>query len=306
MNKDLRGFIRHKLVSFRHIFMREGWRSYTSKDGKKWVRVKLPRGEWQSSFCADPFLFRYDGGNWLFFETMTPDSKGIIGCSKYEGNRWRWQGIALEEPWHLSYPQVFEEDGSIYMIPESCKKGAGDVCLYEAYDFPLKWRKVATLINEPFADSTLLRHDGHYYLFCYRREGAELWCSDALKGPWVRHPMCANINQSKRLRRCGGGFISCEGKLFRVAQDCNGFYGKRLFKVPVLEISPISYHEGDASLLIDRTDVPVAFKHTYNEIGVDDDALLQVIDTHHDVLRPMVDIVKNIISVAVKKAKGKG
>ena len=296
-------YIFNKLKSLRHIFMREGWRSCTSMDGKKWVRVKLPRGEWQSSFCADPFLFRYDGGNWLFFETMTPDGKGIIGCSKESQGKWVWQGVALEEPWHLSYPQVFEEAGKIYMIPESCKCGA--VCLYEAEEFPLKWKIVKRLIEKPFADSTLLKHDNHFYLACYSTESgnaAELWHSPNLLGPWERHPMCFNINQSRRLRRCGGAFSISGGRIFRVAQDCNGFYGKRLFGVEVKEISPLVYYEGEFSLLADQTMHPRGFKHTYNELEYGGHKL-KVIDRHCDVLRPIGEILGRLYSTICRKLK---
>ena len=59
-----------------------------------------------------------------------------------------------------------------------------------------------------------------------------------------------------------------DGKLYRVAQDCNGCYGKRLFKVEVREITPSVYSEGDSILLLDKNTHPKLYKHTYNEIEV--------------------------------------
>ena len=136
-----------------------------------------------------------------------------------------------------------------------------DVPIYVGKAVPSGWRQTMQLIKEPFSDSTLCRKDGHYYLSCDREhphEAAELWHAPALTGPWTRHSQSANHNQSKRLRRCGGAFQEVGGQLFRLAQDCNGAYGKRLFRVPVERLSPIEYREGTARLF------QAGMRHTYN------------------------------------------
>ena len=258
---------------------------------------------WRDMFCADPFLFRHGGCNWLFYETVLKMSrKGVLGCLKEVDGKWVQKGKVLEQPWHLSYPQVFEEDGHIYMIPEESNLGNGTVNLYEATDFPRGWVKRATLIDQPFADATILKHNEHWYMACYTippNESAELWHSSSLLGPWERHPMWNAINQSKRLRRCGGRFITRDGKLYRVAQDCNGFYGKRLFMVTVLEISPTAYREGEAHMLWDKSMPPYSHCHTYNEIDVEGNRL-SVIDVHCDEMKPVKKIVGDIAMVVKK------
>lgn len=252
---------------------REWYRVFVRLNGGDARSVEMGRGAWNADYCADPFLFRHGGTNWLFYETLDKSGKGVLGCFREENGKWVQQGIVLSEPWHLSYPQVFEDGGRVYMIPESCdsKRGhrEGHVALYEAVDFPLKWRKVATLINEPLADSTLCRKDGRYYLSCFRvspEAGAELWHAPSLTGPWTRHPQSGNMNQSKRLRRNGGAFQTIGGALYRIAQDCNGDYGKRLFKVPVLKLSAADYAEGEASLLLDGKWPTGGLRHTYNSL----------------------------------------
>ena len=278
-----------------------GWSSYVSCDGGKPHRVG------NLKFCADPFLFHWQGANWLFYESLDKKEKGYIGCYKEENAKWIQQGKVLEEPWHLSYPQVFTEDGKVYMIPESCDFGKGAVYLYEADGYPTKWERVAKLIDCPFADSTILKHDGHWYLACYTippNETAELWHAPSLLGPWERHPMWNKINQSRRLRRCGGSFVEREGKLYRIAQDCNGVYGKRLFMVQVLEISPTMYQEGDARLLWDRSKYPYNYCHTYNEVILDGHRL-SVVDVQHDSLKWPHEIFWDVIMAAVAKLKVK-
>ena len=286
-----RSFFR-KLTGLLSVYIfREGWRSYVARGGKRFARVPLPRE--MNGFCADPFFFERDGASWLFFETVDGAMKGRLAVCRWTGKHWADFQIVLEEPFHLSYPQVFEEDGHVYMIPESGNRGKGCVALYEATDFPDGWVKRQVLIDRPYADSTLLRTGGHYYLACYtnEKESAELWHADKLTGPWTLHPQSGNMNQSRRLRRCGGAWLEENGKLYRVAQDCNGFYGKRLFKVSVLKISPTEYQEGSAVLLWDDKRFPYRKCHTYNEIILDGEKLM-VIDCHQNVLRNPIEAIK--------------
>lgn len=265
------------------------WDTFVRKDDGKLIKLNPGKHKWHRQFVADPFLFQHEGTNWLFYETTDENWVGKIGCFKEEGNRWVQKGIVLERPWHMSYPQVFSEDGHIYMIPEQSDHGRGNVALYEAVDFPFRWELKKVLIECPFADSTLLKKDGYYYMACYTippNESAELWCAPSLEGLWTRHPEWRNINQSARLRRCGGSFLVENGELFRVAQDCNRTYGKRLFKVKVEEISPSRYKEGSATLLLDRNTWPHRFKHTYNEVGAGSKKVITFDSYYYHILPP--------------------
>ena len=164
-----------------------------------------------------------------------------------------------------------------------------------------------TLIDRPLADSTLLRKDGRYYLACYRVApdlGAELWQAESLVGPWMQHPKSRKVNQSRRLRRCGGQWLQRDGRLFRVAQDCNGFYGKRVFRVPVEALTPEDYREGRAELLIDAASEPCGRKHTYNEIQTPQGKMVAE-DVHHDVIYPVGMLMRRIGRAIVKKFSAK-
>ena len=286
------------------ITREEGWQSYVMTSDENWTRVRLPSHEgFKHDFCADPFLFRHKGEDWLFYETTNLRGKGLIGVSKEVNGKWVHQGVALEEPCHLSYPQVFEDRGKVYMIPESYSRSPGDVSLYEAVDFPMRWRRVCQLIDRPFADCTVLKVCDHWYMACFQPwvdEHAELWHADSLFGPWKRHPMWDAINQSKRLRRCGGRFIERDGRIYRIAQDCNGFYGKRLFAVPVLEITPARYEVGCATMLKGKRNKPLGMKHTWNEIVADEGKKI-VVDVRQDVFRPFGEIVRRFAAAMVNK-----
>ena len=61
----------------------------------------------------------------------------------------------IEEPYHLSYPFLFEFEGELYMIPEKAR--ATRVDLYRCVAFPYQWELVKTLIEGfALADSTLV------------------------------------------------------------------------------------------------------------------------------------------------------
>lgn len=254
----------------RGLFLEERWRILIGlPDGE--TREFRRRGEKGArDFAADPFLVVRDGVPHLFYETTRKGGKGVLACSHLADGRWVDDGIVLERATHLSYPQVFEHAGDWYMIPESGE--ANEVALYRAADFPARWEKVSTLLEGRYADSTLLVRDAHFYLFALNRlpggrDVLELWHADRLAGPWRRHP-ATPVQASRRLSRPAGRCFVEGGRLFRVAQDCNGDYGKRVFRVPILALSPTEYEEGDGELLL-APPAGFAGAHTYGRVEVD-------------------------------------
>ena len=92
----------------------------------------------------------------MLFEAMNlRSSHGVVSlATSPDAQTWTYQQVVLQEPFHLSYPYVFEQGGEYYMVPESCRIGA--VRLYHADPFPYRWRLVDTLINLPLADSSVV------------------------------------------------------------------------------------------------------------------------------------------------------
>ncbi|KAJ6835471.1 glycosyltransferase family protein 64 protein C5 [Iris pallida] len=215
-----------------------------------------------SNFVADPFLYIQGDTFYLFFETKNSITlKGEIGVavSKDKGATWQHLGIVLDEKWHLSYPYVFSYQDQIYMMPEGNKKG--ELRLYHATDFPLKWKLEKVLLKKPLIDSFIIDYQGYYWLFgsdfsafgAKKNGELEIWYSSSPLGPWKSHKMNPVHNADKSLgaRNAGRPFMY-NGHLYRTGQDCGETYGRRIraFKVTVLTTD--KYEEVEVPLGIEE------------------------------------------------------
>ncbi|NQY09674.1 MAG: hypothetical protein HRT71_09195 [Flavobacteriales bacterium] len=70
----------------------------------------------------------------------------------------------LEKDYHLSYPFVFEGDGTYYVIPEG--KVNNNIELYKCLQFPFKWELEKVIMDDIAAiDTTVHFENGKYWLF---------------------------------------------------------------------------------------------------------------------------------------------
>ncbi len=201
-----------------------------------------------AEFVADPFMIRV-GGRWsMVFEILERSSQlGVIGlASSADGLRWRYEQVVLREPFHLSYPLVFEHQGQLYMVPETL--AANCVRLYQADPSALRWRHVADLIEGQHADSTLIHHGGRWWMFTcstpYQNDCLRLFGAPELRGPWREHPASPLVLDDRRRARPGGRILVDErGRLLRFAQDCRQIYGQALGAFEIVELDEQRYRE---------------------------------------------------------------
>jgi glycosyltransferase involved in cell wall biosynthesis len=196
---------------------------------------------------ADPFMVRWGGRWYLFFEAIAAATgKGSIALATSEdARRWRYEGIVLREPFHLSYPYVFEWRGEHFMVPETLDAGA--VRLYRAATFPRGWTPVADLVPGRIADPSLFRHGGRWWLFGCTTPGTHrtlaLFGADDLTGPWTEHPASPVVADDRGRARPAGRVILHSGRPIRFAQDCRPRYGSAIRAFEVLELTPEAYRE---------------------------------------------------------------
>ncbi|MBC8166369.1 MAG: hypothetical protein H7Y20_10915 [Bryobacteraceae bacterium] len=221
---------------------------------------------------ADPFLLTHKGRLWLFVEQVFyHDRVGRLACAEIrsDGTPGEFTTI-LDTGSHLSFPFVFEDGDSVFMIPES--SAAGKVWLYRAVDFPYVWKMEKMLFPYAAVDTTLHVQDGVYWFFTCLADpplGAKmalLFRSDSLFGQWIPHE--ANpISSDIRYARSSGRILRSHGRLIRQAQDGALRYGHAIRFSQITKLTPSAYEEAPVSALIPEDNSGMLGIHTYDRAG---------------------------------------
>ena len=204
-------------------------------------------------FYADPFVCERDGKTHIFFEDYSyNDSKAVISFVEIDRDGACSQPhVCLQEDFHLAYPSIFAWNGQIFLLPET--KNKRTVQLYRATDFPRRWELAQVLLPDiAVADSTLLVHDGKFWLFTSGVGSADPWFdadselflffSESLDGPWQPHPRNPVVADVRR-SRCAGQLFYLGKHLIRPAQDCSSCYGHAVVLNRIEILSTTEYRE---------------------------------------------------------------
>jgi len=207
-----------------------------------------------AAYVADPFMIRANGCWHMFFEVLRNDvMKGVIGlATSRDGMAWSYRQVVLEEPFHLSYPCVFQSGGDYFMIPESNQ--AGSVRLYKAERFPTLWTHVGNLLEEvEYVDCTPFEYGGRWWLFAgcgalpLRADSLRLFHAERLTGPWTEHPSSPVVSNNPHIARPAGRVVIWQDRLLRFAQDCSPRYGLRVHAFEITELTATRYAERAAT-----------------------------------------------------------
>jgi hypothetical protein len=236
-------------------------------DPSGYVVVSCPKDR----FYADPFLIEREGRTFLFFEDFRYETlRACISCCEVRADGATSEPEeVLRQPFHLSYPFVFEDGGEMYMVPES--RGNRRVELYRATDFPRGWAPERVLLNDIDAvDATIYKTQGKYWMFAGVSDGRfsacdelSLFYADTLQGPWKAHPKNPLISDVRRARPAGALFWH-EGRLIRPSQDSSKTYGYGLVFSEVVTLSETEYEERVIGSLYPESIRGCTANHTYN------------------------------------------
>lgn len=212
---------------------------------------------WKSNpilFQADPFLYVRDDELFLFYELQHGFNPAqIVMIKTRDLIKWTKPLVVLKEPFHLSFPFIFDDGEETYMIPESEAKNS--IRLYKANANLTSFTFVRTLLTQDrcsnmncnYVDSHVYYKDDNYYLFTsYMKDWKQIQelyiTNDLLKGELRRHPS-SPICVSHEYGRNGGALIDYNGKMFRVSQDCHKEYGSNVSLLEVCSINERQYKE---------------------------------------------------------------
>lgn len=185
--------------------------------------IDNPCGYW----LADSLLYEDTDGAWLFAEAFDVNKGyGKLAVLPFDGNTFSNFELILDTGSHLSYPFVFKRDSTRFMIPES--SAAQEIALYAAVDFPFGWRKIATLLEGPYVDTTVYEDgSGHIFGYSYQIDSKEfIRFSLDMVSFALTVEQC--VHDTDGLLRPGGRVFYENGQWLFPSQNNRYFYGQSL------------------------------------------------------------------------------
>ena len=190
-------------------------------------------------------------GSFCFVEDYDFDkAKGDIAVYRLAGGQQERLGLALSEPFHLSFPFMFQHEGRNYMCPETSESRS--VRVYEASNYPLGWRLKATLMQDiATADSMLFEWQGKWWMLTNTDSaGSGDFCSELsifhadspFSTNWTPHPLNPILLDSRHARNAG--LLRDGDTLYRVCQR-HGFdrYGAGFAIHQIVRLDETGYEE---------------------------------------------------------------
>ena len=298
-------------------------------DSNKKTIKRIDAGRWYSIgdpawVVADPFLFVHRGRVFCFYEDLRfYHYLGVIKMiSSNDLIHWTKPVVITHEPdCHFSYPFVFEDNGQVYMMPETgdqhnirlYKADNDELTSFSLYRVIMKRDDIPSDMVYDFADSCIHKKDGKYYLFTSIKTVDQyylyLYMADNLEGPYTEHP-CSPIVTGDKLGRCAGSLLQYDCHLYRYAQDCSESYGEQVHLIEIDELTPTSYREHVVQENILPTNLPFYRKggHQVNFANFKGKVLVAT-DAKCDrtfVLERIVGKILRMIKVKSKIAKRSG
>ena len=204
-------------------------------DPAKLNPAPMPKGV----FWADPFLYEHENQLYVFFETLVYKTmKGKISAGKViEDGKGNFKVIDVKDildfNYHMSYPQIFKEEGEIFLIPETFENKR--LSIYRCLDFPDKWELYSTAFEgEEIVDTTYFcDENGDKWLFLNKGWTFEselyIYKIDSLK---LENIIAHDFNPvfiDCRKARSGGAIFKNGKDYYRPGQiNTDGVYGRGL------------------------------------------------------------------------------
>lgn len=222
---------------------------------------------------ADPFVCSSSMGDFLFVELLDYHNVyGQIAVAPIKDGKIGKFRIVISEPFHMSFPNVFQWNGIWYMIPETYQKK--EMRLYRCESFPYKWKFYKTLVDDVELVDHAIKFKGNRAIII----------SMDIHNADKRYSRVFELDLSKMLakevfpkgnfsqERAGGTFYTVGGKDYRVIQDCTRCYGEflKVYETDAITLDEINEHEirrlFAEDLLLDK-DRGIERVHTYNNNG---------------------------------------
>ncbi len=107
------------------------------------------------TWMADPLITTWNGKDYLYAEVFDQRiGRGHISYAVLSEDPPQFH-VVLKEPYHMSFPMIFEWNGQYYMIPETSENHS--INLYQAEQMPDRWKRVKSFSTKGLiVDSVVL------------------------------------------------------------------------------------------------------------------------------------------------------
>ncbi len=219
-------------------------------------------------FYADPFITSEKGEKFVFAERYDfCKQKGAIAVLPLDGGIYdHKRDVALEFPFHTSYPCLIRDNERLFCVPETLARR--EIAIYRCEKFPRVWQKVGVVAEgDRYADPTIFRSGGLWWVFAtifddYSEGNSRLhaWYSSRMSGPWIPHllnPIKCDASSS----RSAGNVFNYQGHLLRPAQDCSTSYGQSIVLQRINRLTPEAFSEEFYRRISPSSEYPDACHH---------------------------------------------
>lgn len=210
--------------------------NFINKDNQDFVLIPDDKKYWY----ADPILFEHNGKAYIFCEAYNKKTqKGELGyfVINDDGSHSKIQIIMANKEYHYSFPNVFQHNDSICMIPETQDQGV--IYIYKAVEFPNKWEIEKILLDDGhYADSTLLKNNDNLYLITSEVYAPEDVLTTTMKIFEVAEDRCIFEETGRENTSLAGPVIKYKDMLIKPTQKCVNSYGEATILSELKSVEP--------------------------------------------------------------------
>ena len=203
------------------------------RQGLLGAKIHLIKNPYKKKWLADPFILVDNSSelNLLVEEFDMDVNRGRIAHLVIDKKTDEIKNciIILDLPTHLSFPAIYRVGTEVYVNPENSRSGKSFIYRYDRTAEMLV--DPICICEEPIADAIIVRNENCYEMYATREpmpNGNILvrYKSDDLTGPYKEY---SQLYYKSNVARMAGAFLKMGSSLVRVAQDCNGAYGRAVF-----------------------------------------------------------------------------
>jgi hypothetical protein len=233
-------------------FINDSWENAILSKG---IQIKNP----PNHFLADPFVITKENRTICFVEDYCyQQKKAVIAAIEIvDQKHYKLLGPVIQEPFHMSYPYLFEYQNELYMVPETSEANA--IRLYKCIEYPLKWEYQKDIMcGVKAVDSMIFEHEGRWWLLSSISTEDNLddasqlmayYSDHPLSDHWTAHAQNPLIFDSTIARN--GGILDSGNSLPVRGRQKQGFnaYGVALTLAKITELTPSSYKEEEIAYI---------------------------------------------------------